>query len=346
MFSRFDQPPVWIAWERQRRSTTLAAELRADLKIFEFEPNGIRRYLVLSWKTIPVLWRWRKKVVFVQNPSMVLSTLASLLRPILGYVLVVDRHSNFIFDHSKPYTFLERCFLVLNAFTLRYSDVTIVTNSTVLDIVKAHSGRPFILPVLMPELLPKDQIPAPKPFSPGSRPLEVLFVCSWASDEPIAEAAKAVATLGAERVKMHVSGRPRAEFKAALDSAPENFIVRGFLSDEEYLRLMGEVDCVMAITTAPATIVCGGAEGVALNKPLILGDTRELRAHFPSGAIFAKNSSEGIADAIKSAIDDLPRLRAEMTEFSGRSFAALDKSLDELAELVRSLQRRASVDIE
>ena len=328
---------MWIAWERQRRSTTLAEQLGAELKVFEFEPNGFRRYFVLGCKTIPVLWRWRRKVVFVQNPSVVLSALAALLRPLLGYVLVVDRHSNFLFDRQAPYTFLERAFLLLSAFTLRFSDITIITNTTVREIVLQHGGRPFILPVLMPELLPKDQIPPPRPFVPNERPLEILFVCSWASDEPIAEVAAAAATLGPERVTIHVSGRPRPEYSALLEQAPANFRVRGFLSDEEYLRLMAEVDCVMAITTAPATIVCGGAEGVALNKPLILGDTRELREHFPCGVVFAKSSSQGIGEAIEKAIASLPRLRTEMSEFSSRSFAELDRGLDELAVLVHSI---------
>lgn len=337
MSVRFKEQPVWIAWERQRRSTTLAAELGAELKVFEFEPNGFLRYFVLGFKTLPVLWRWRGKVVFVQNPSVVLSTLASLLRPLLRYVLVVDRHSNFFFDRQHPFTFLERIFLICSDFTLRCSDITIITNTTVRDIVLEHGGRPFILPVLMPELLPKDQIPPPRPFVPNERPLEILFVCSWASDEPIAEVAAAAAALGAERVTIHVSGRPRPEYREVLDRAPSNFRVRGFLSDEEYLRLMSEVDCVMAITTAPATIVCGGAEGVALNKPLILGDTRELREHFPCGVVFAKNSSEGVGEAIEKAIASLPQLRSEMSEFSSRSFTELDRGLDELASLVRSI---------
>lgn len=342
MSERFSEQPVWIAWERQRRSTTLATELGAELKVFEFEPNGICRYLVLGCRTIPVLWRWRGKVVFVQNPSVVLSALAALLRPLFRYVLIVDRHSNFLFDRTPPYSILERGFLFLSAFTLRFSDITIITNTTVRDIVTKHGGRPFILPVLMPELLPKEEIPPPRPFTPNERPLEILFVCSWATDEPIAAVAAAAARLGASRVTIHVSGRPRAEYKEVLDRAPENFRVRGFLSDEEYLRLMAEVDCVMAITTAPATIVCGGAEGVALNKPLILGDTRELREHFPCGVVFAKSTDEGIGEAIESAIATLPRLRSEMNEFSSRSFEELDRGLDDLAALVRSIHEPAS----
>ncbi len=340
MSARFNEQPVWIAWERQRRSTTLASELGAELKVFEFEPNGLKRYFVLGWRTLPILWKWRGKVVFVQNPSVVLSALASLLRPLLRYALVVDRHSNFLFDRQPPYSIIERGFLLLSAFTLRFSDITIITNSTIRDIVTEHGGRPFILPVLMPKLLPEDQVPAPKPYVPGSRPLEVLFVCSWASDEPIAEVAAAASKLGAERVTIHVSGRPRPEFKALIDQAPSNFRVRGFLSDEDYLHLMAEVDCVMAITTAPATIVCGGAEGVALNKPLILGNTKELKEHFPQGVVFAENSADGVAAAIEKTIQTLPELRAEMNEFSSRSFAELDRGLDELAALVSSIHQR------
>src|ERR1051325_9121850 len=95
------RPRIWITWETQRRSITLARRLGAELHIMDWESRGALRYPLSILATAKLLFRHRRSVVFVQNPSMVLATFAGFLKNWLGYTLVVDRHSNFWFGGGR-----------------------------------------------------------------------------------------------------------------------------------------------------------------------------------------------------------------------------------------------------
>ena len=48
---------LWVAWEKQRRSTVLARHLGADLYQFQYQGNFLWRYLYLSAQTLALLWQ-------------------------------------------------------------------------------------------------------------------------------------------------------------------------------------------------------------------------------------------------------------------------------------------------
>src|SRR5690606_21870011 len=89
---------VWITWEDHRRSRELANALEAEYFAFHQRGNRYTRYLILGLKTIFFLLRIRANIIYCQNPSIVLTTIVCFLKPILGYKVVVDRHSNFKFQ--------------------------------------------------------------------------------------------------------------------------------------------------------------------------------------------------------------------------------------------------------
>src|SRR5687767_7871064 len=92
---------VWVTWERQRRSIEMARALGVPLHMIEGGRNRAWRYVSVISRTLAMLARERPQVVFAQNPSVVLAVLVCALRPLFGYRVVVDRHSNFDFADTE-----------------------------------------------------------------------------------------------------------------------------------------------------------------------------------------------------------------------------------------------------
>src|SRR5262249_20916535 len=154
----------------------------------------VRRYLVLTARTLAVLARKRPRVLLVQNPSLVLSALAVALRGVLRYRLVVDAHNEAV----EPYQNRQFWLGALARWVLRRGDLTIVTNRHLAQSVQSQGGRSFILP---------DRIPA----APGGTArrlgpaFNVVLIATFARDEPIAAIFDAVR--GAE-LSLYVTGNP------------------------------------------------------------------------------------------------------------------------------------------
>jgi glycosyltransferase involved in cell wall biosynthesis len=321
---------IWIAWETQRRSITLSGRLGADLHILELEHLGIWRYPLSLWRTARLLWGSRGEIVFVQNPSLILAAFAAFWKRFLHYTLVVDRHTNFVQveEHSA---LLSRVLTWLSQYSIRRADLTIVTNSEIDNKYIRPIGRGFILPDPYPD------VPAPVAAArDNSGALRILFVSSWETDEPIREVAEVCRRLGSN-VEVFISGRPKKEYASLVESRPENFVVTGFLSDEDYFKLMASVDCVMAISRWPGTLCCGAYEGVALGKPVILNDEAVTKEYFSSGAVYTNSSADDLEQQMRFVADNRAELTARVAEFRERSSVAWDLTLGALNAEVESL---------
>lgn len=323
-------PRAWIAWEKQRRSLGLARLLGADLRLFLH--SGWLRYPKNLAGTAGLLARSRGGLVFVQNPSMVLAAWAAALKGPLGYALVVDRHSNFAHLAGNGAGLKRRLSDLLSGFTLRRADLTLVTNAELAEHVERAGGRAFVLPDPFPDL--SDWLPRAAAAEAEPRGIrEILFVSSWAFDEPIAEAIEAARRIKGEAV-IRITGRIPAGYARMLRSAPENFVPAGFLPEEGFFAAMARSDAVMAVTKRQATLVCGGYEGAAMGKPLILGDSRALREFFDAGCVYTDGTPADLEARIRALIADLPAYRSAIRAWRARResewrerFAALASAL-------------------
>jgi hypothetical protein len=323
---------VWIAWESQRRSLNLSARLGARLFLCLDEDRGWLRYPSSILKTVRELRTRKGSTVLVQNPSMVLAALACLLKKPFGYALAVDRHSNFAYLAGGRAGLKRRLSDLLSNYTLRNADVTIVTNGELAARVERAGGRAFVLPDPFPDMGPAPASPDADPSSPK----EILFVSSWAFDEPIAETVEACRRLQGEAV-VRITGRPKPAYARLLREAPPNFIPTGFLSEEEYLARMAASDAVMAVTNRAATLVCGGYEGAVLGKPLILGNSQALRAYFDTGCVYTDGSAADVERSIRELLADLPRHRDGIRGFHARRAPEWDARLRDLERLLDRL---------
>jgi hypothetical protein len=317
---------VWVTWEHQRRSKELAAHFGCFFSVIAHK--GVLRYPRSIAATLSLLMTRRPRILFVQNPSMVLASIAVLWGILTGAFVVVDRHTTFLLNREYRVTPSLILFKLLNNFTLRYADITVVTNSFLAELVSRKGGTPFILPDKLPE------IPAAEgekgPATPGVR--RVLLISSWAEDEPIVEAIRAVSLVRDHQIEMFVSGSLKKAPETILQEAPANVTFTDFLPDRDFLKLLTEVDVVVVLTTADHTMLCGCYEAVAAEKALLTSDKEVLREYF-DGAIFVENSTESIGSAL-----DLPD--SEIEECRGR-MASLKTILSESwAERARTLEAK------
>lgn len=291
---------LWITWERHRRTREIAPSLH--VRLFELVSSaGVPwKYVPLLGRTTFCLARERPTHVFVQCPSLVLGLWSVVLKRLLGYALIADLHNQAVQPCANGpfvYRWMLRCLH-------RNADLGLVSNNALSPIVEANGGTPFVLP---------DRIPSLQPASSAAKsgpPYSVVFVCSFAADEPYGEVIEA-ARLLADLAIVHVTGRHRVEDSPR--SVPENVQFTGFLPETAYEELLRHADVVVDLTTREACLVCGAYEAVALEKALVTSDTCALRTYFNRGTVYTQHDPASIAAAIRNALERRTELAREMS---------------------------------
>lgn len=297
------QNAEWLSWDHHRRTITLAGHMDVPLFVLTRSRWNVLNPWVPLFKTMWRLLMTKSEVIIVQNPSLILATIACLVKPFKKYKLIQDLHSYFIWiDHAK--NLRSRLYRILSAFCVRHADISIVTNEYLATAIKERGGRGFVLQDKIPEIAISER----KELAAAHN---IVFICTYSEDEPLQEVLEAVRTLD-DNFHLYVTGRlPR---RYVLPSIPRNVTLTGFVPDHEYLRLLRSADALMTLTTYEYTLLCGAYEAVALSKPLIMSGTESLRDYFNRGVIFVQNERDSLAGGIREAIQNQERLSMEITE--------------------------------
>jgi glycosyltransferase involved in cell wall biosynthesis len=306
--ARLQTPAIWITWEHQRRNEGIASALGIPFHEFDFTCGRIKRYALSLVKTWRALRSRRPAVVFVQNPSVVLTLTAIFYGWLTNAKVVVDAHNVALVSLAtrarSPLSLLYRGIV-------RWADLTIVTNDALAESVNSGGGRAFVLPDRIPEFPA-----APRPAHLRGRH-RVLFICTFAADEPYLQVIEAARRLEPDTV-VYITGNPkhrRAELEAM---APQNVIFTGFVPEEEYIALLHAVDVVMDLTTRADCLVCGAYEGLAAERPLILSDNVATRAYFDTGVRYTDNSVDDLAQAVRDVFHSTDTQRLAVRDMKSR----------------------------
>lgn len=315
---------VWITWERQRRNRNLASALDADLYEVVVGAGRLQRYSIAASRTLRVLCATRPSMVFVQNPSMMLAALATLWGRLTRTPVVVDAHNAGVhpFEGAKAWA------NILTRAIFSAARLTIVSNPALAAYVERAGGRAFALPDPMPSIGGSGS-----PAASGAA--QVLFICTWAPDEPYLEVIEAARLLG-DAVTVHITGRSHGRELAYGQPLPPNVVLTGFLPEPDYESLLRRSDVVIDLTTREDCLVCGAYEAMAVGRPLLLSDTRALRAYFDRGTLYTDNTAGDIAARVREALGRLPALEGEMVAL--REARAAEWS-ERIASLERELAR-------
>ncbi len=314
---------IWITWENQRRNRSLSEALGAKLYVFEGGRKAkIVRYVFCIVATLNVIRREKPEILFVQNPSLVLATLAVLLSKITNILVVVDAHNGGL----KPLDGVNRALNVWADLIVKFSPITIVTNHVLEKSVAVKTQNTL---AVLADPIPVIRAPVWEKKLVGA--INVLFVCTWAYDEPFKEVLKAACMLE-ETTHIYITGDFIKHFGSSPDQLPANVTLTGFITDSDFECLLGSTDIIMDLTDREGCLVCGAYEALALNKPLILSNTEASKTYF-TDALHTNNDAAAIAKTINHA-------KLNLTALGNKSLAMKDR-LDQKWEQQRSdLERK------
>lgn len=323
---------IWITWERQRRSIELANALNTKLYILESSIHFAPRYIFLLLRTLLILIKEKPKIVFGQNPSIVLAALLCILKKIFDYKLIIDRHSNFKLATLDDKKVKWRIFHYLSKFSIRKADLTIVTNNFLHNLVNSWGGRGFILQDKLPEL----NLGSATRLN-GEK--NIVFISTFSNDEPIEEVIEASKKNNSNWI-IYITGNYKNYKKkdSLLNNLPSNIRLTGFLPEKDYQSLLISADLLMVLTTAEHTLTCGAYEGVSISKPLIVSDTEAIRNYFYKGVVYTKPDSNSIATAIKNAVLNIEMLKKDIIELKGEISIDWNKRFNRLRATVDELK--------
>lgn len=292
----------WIAWQNHRRTEELCSYLGIKPTVLDSNSLRIFKHPLFVLKTIREIYKGEIETLIVQNPSIILTLVACLLRRVRGYKLVVDTHNAGIQpedDFLKKLDWLYRYFQ-------REANLTVVTNETLAGIVKNNGGIPFVMP---------DRLPNPKSVQKetlkGRRNL--VYICTYGIDEPFIQVLDAAKELPKDYV-LYVTGNYNKAIGITERYKQENIVFTGYLDEDRYWRLLGSCDLVIDLTNRDNCLVCGAYEAVSVGTPLILSSKLELMKYFYRGCVYTDNSLPSIIKAVHEGINDLERLRTEINQ--------------------------------
>lgn len=320
----------WITWEDHRRSRELAQALGATYVPITHPGPRVIRYPVLAFRTLLFLFKNKADLIFCQNPSIVLNTLLCIFKKFFRFRLVVDRHSNFKFSSAESKHPKWILFHFLSDFTIKRSDLTIVTNAYLKNFVEKKGGRGFILQDKLPTLIHRVKQELKGKYN-------LVFISTFSSDEPIEEIISAAKLVGSE-YHIYITGSYKRfpKIESLTKSLPKNVTLTGFLPEEDYQSLLYSADALIVITDQEHTLTCGAYEAVALEKPMILGQTSAISEYFYQGALYTDLTIENLAANFIEIVADAENKKAEVAELKNnlsdewlKRFEMLQKTLKE-----------------
>jgi glycosyltransferase involved in cell wall biosynthesis len=324
------QRSIWITWERQRRNRSMAASVGATLHELEYRGNALARYCVLVFRTIRLVRSAKPDLIFFQNPSLVLAALMAGLKT-LGVIrckTIGDFHNAGV--HPPTATFLV-------PWIVRHCDLVLVSNSNLAPAIEAAGGRCLAMPDPLPSMeVTSGGVPAGDSLAGRSVKFAVLFVCSWAPDEPIAavlEAARILAGTDPD-ISITITGRPKLAATGWVGDLPRNVELPGYLDDHEFERRLAGCSVILDLTTRADCMVCGAYEAVSVGVPMILSNNEPTVRYFSKGALYTDNSAQDIARLILEARGRHTQLRQEVIELKDELATAEKVALQDLFKLV------------
>jgi len=323
---------VFFTWETHRRARGLASRL--GLRLHEIAPGGNRicRYARQVLSTLRLLQLEAPALVFVQNPSIVLTVLVLLWRAAASRNarVIIDAHNEAITPYVHDYWIVRW----LARWAIRRADFTVVTNSRLAAKVRTIGG----VAIVLPDPLPSIQSSPPNRLV-ETRVAQALVIATFARDEPIASLLEAAGQFHGS-INFRFTGNARKLAARLIQSAPANVEFLGYLPEDRYWLEMRQCDVVIDLTQMEDCLVCGAYEAVAVGRPMILSNSEATREYFSSGAIYSAGDTSSISFALSRLRPEYDRLAQEVQSL--REALAVswgDRSMDLIATVQRASQR-------
>jgi hypothetical protein len=307
---------IYIAWiDYQRRAESMRQVLGFDIHYVpsafiakRWKPLG---YFAQAVRTVRILRATRPDVVWIQSPPGFLPhMLLGLSRLMGGFAIVVDGHNGAL---TPPWSRFPG-----TAWAMNRCERVLVHNAEMRPVAEALGVRPGKIQVLEdppPVLDPPDPAPAGAPY--------VLVPCSFNPDEHalipvVIEAARLM-----PGVPFLITGRRRkAEAAGLTRDAPANVRFTDYLPIGDFERLLFGSGVVLGVTSRQNCQLSVANEALGDHCALVLSDTPTLRNMFGAAALFAQNTPESLAAALREALPRRDELSARSAALKARRQAA------------------------
>jgi len=314
----------FLTWQKHRRTRELADAMKIPLIELTTSRKGLRRYLTLGVSTIRKLSKIRPEVLIVQNPSIILSALCVLLRPVFRYKLVIDAHNEAI----EPVVHKHPIICGLAKFAIRRSNLVIVTNANLARRAKQIGGKTFVLPDRIPDV---DQDAIENQDARGY----IAVISTAAPDEPLQIVLDSALVLG--DLQFYITGDKDRFSRRYGTRLPNNVRLTGFLPNSEYWRLLKCAAVTIDLTDMPDCLVCGAYESVAIGTPMILTRNRATEEIFKECAVLVENQAEALIRSIHQVVQKQRYWRNQIRNFKKVYREAWQIKLVELLDSMRTL---------
>jgi glycosyltransferase involved in cell wall biosynthesis len=163
----------------------------------------------------------------------------------------------------------------------------------------------------------------------------VVVIGKFAADEPTEEIV--AAAVGLDKVHFYFTGpMERARKRIDTRKLPGNITLTGFLPREEFIGLVKAADVALVLVTTENTMQMGAWEAMSCDTPIILSDWQLLRAAFPKGAVFVKNSKESIQDGIVRFFENREALKNDIIRLKVEKRAMWDEEINNIEGILKS----------
>lgn len=315
---------IFIAWAPTgRRSESLSKELKAKLYLIHYKFRkkiyAPFKYFYLFIKTFAILLKEKPDLIFAQNPPLFCPLTCLIYAKLFRKRVITD-------THTGPWkTYLDK-FWYWNKFIMKNSDITIVTNKYIKNLLGYDGIKFFVLEDRIPELPKTNIIKLKKGFN-------IVVVNTFSQDEHLEEVLKAAEKL--QNVNFYITGNliyAKSEF---IKNKPKNVFYTDFLPENKYVSLLRSADGVMTLTTRNYTMLCGAHESVAVKKPMIISNWPILKKYFNMGAIYTDNSSKSIVNAVKLLMKNKKRLESEVKNLYKIQEKTWKQTFEKLMKLIK-----------
>ncbi len=302
---------VWITWERQTRNRSMAKALRAEYLEYAYK-KGMLRYVVLSSKTLFFLIKRKPEIVYFQNPSIVLGLVCAIYGLFFRRGKLVGDYHNCALNKSSPLFFV-------NKFIARHCSLVIVTNPSLESIVADMGGVAVSFPDPLPDVerFENEHLQKTK---------DIVFVTSWANDEPINEVLNAfiVSGLAKDEISLLMTGRPKFERLEHSQNYYEQRGIKflGFVDESYYWSILKNSYFVIDLTTRDNCMVCGAYEALAVRRVLLLSENEASVNYFGKNVIYTNNTVDDIKQKLLFISRNISLLSDQVSE---TVFSVLEK---------------------
>jgi glycosyltransferase involved in cell wall biosynthesis len=282
------------------------------------------RYLNNAVRTLWYLLRRRPRAVIIQSPPVPAAALVVTWARIARVPVVIDTHpASFALPGDLAFHSLMRPLL---ASLVPRAAACIVTTPELAEYVSRWNGSALVVheaPMVWSNTV------QPRDCSAGRR---LLFVCTFAPDEPFMEVLAAAREL--PDVTFCITGDERRRPAEAQRAAPPNVEWVGYLGPDEYLSALLSADVVMTLTNRPESVQRSAHEAIDALRPLVVTNWPHVGELFPH-AVLVDNDAASIRRGIEEAFELCSELSLRAPDARSVQHARWERQLVELQAALR-----------